>query len=66
MENIHTCVFRLYKVIHAGATFIEDCSLLSVHTDKHRRVVTSLDTSEGEIKCDYFINAAGQVGISID
>ncbi|KAF6031330.1 PDPR [Bugula neritina] len=43
-----------------GATFIEDCSLLSVHTDKHRRVVTSLDTSEGEIKCDYFINAAGQ------
>lgn len=44
-----------------GATFVENCKLQGVITDKKLNKVIGLKTSNGDVKCDYFINAAGQV-----
>lgn len=44
-----------------GARFVENCALKKVETCRKRNMVTSVVTSHGEVKCDYFINAAGQV-----
>ena len=45
---------------------MENCSLLKINTDKSRKKVTSLTTSHGEVECDYFVNAAGQVSVKVN
>ena len=40
---------------------MENCAVKKVETCRKRSIVTSVVTSHGVVKCDYFINAAGQV-----
>jgi len=52
--------------INNGVKIIEDCHVKEILTEKQRAGqydrVTSAVTSQGDIKCDVFINCTGLVG----
>lgn len=51
--------------IDRGVKIIEDCHVKQIFTEKQRAGqydrVTSAETSQGDIKCDVFINCTGVV-----
>ena len=55
------------KEFHLGVKIIEDCAVKEICTEKQRAGqydrVTSAITSQGQIKCDVFINCTGLVNI---
>ena len=52
-----------YKLMYVilGVRFVEQCSINQIFTDNKTHKVKAIATSHGDVGCDFFINAAGQV-----